>query len=89
MQKGSQRKSQNTHRFKMEVISTGQGKQVSVVEVAKFFMVDTRTITRNCERVGIKICVVSPHIRRVAYEDFQRLKRRGISYYNDTKNEPR
>jgi hypothetical protein len=52
-------------------------------EVARAFCVDPQTLHRSLKRAGVKVYQFGARCRRVRVEDFERLKKEGLNYYND------
>jgi hypothetical protein len=56
---------------------------IRTTDVARAFVVDPQTLHKALKKAGIKIIQIGPRCRRIRIEDFERLKRDGLDYYND------
>ena len=56
---------------------------IRISEVARAFVVDPQTLVNSLTKAKVKIFVFGPRSKRIRMEDFDRLKKEGLNYYND------
>lgn len=56
---------------------------IRLTEAASILIIDVRTLARACRDAGVSIRGFGPRTRRIAREDFERIKREGITLYGD------
>lgn len=56
---------------------------VRVTKAARLFNVDPQTMRRSLIRAGYRLHLVGVRCYRLRAEDFERLKKEGLPYYND------